>query len=569
MATLNGIKFRGVQIDGQRLGDLRRTRGLTQRELAAISGLAERTIRNAECGQRIRPDFLRYLAIALGVEPTYLAADGDAIRAAATGEKNVARILCAVQAYAMDHDISELRELVWPDVILRSPGPNVIPLSGEFHGIDGLQRMNEISQATVRHEELPVFDEIRASGDLVSIRFQDRARALSTGIVYSCPVQHIYEFEKGRVKRVDNLYDTHAMMAALYPPRRSSKTKRGGGNGENGSRKAHAFTLVELLVVIAIIGILVALLLPAIQAAREAARRMSCQNNLRQTGMALLNYESAHKAFPPGAWMRVDAAGPKILRNANVLLLPYFEEQSLAGIWRNESQFFEQSREALSTPVAIFTCPSNGAQTIADAIYDSLGMPPGLALATTDYAYCKGATDAWCLGNQYPANEKGVFHIIQQGEETPTAIRHMTDGTSHTIAVGEAAGGERWPTCRKPGCTAAEGHAFADAPWMIGNVGVAAYADAGYVYVGIYGSTIETMNKRPVTGSILNEAGIFDCRSSANGGPHASSNFRSDHAGGAQFLFCDGSVQFLRDAIDAATYGAMSTYAGGEVVQAQ
>src|SRR3954468_5065871 len=154
------------------------------------------------------------------------------------------------------------------------------------------------------------------------------------------------------------------------------------------ARENGAFTLIELLVVIAIIGVLTALLLPAVQAAREASRRSGCQNNLKQLGTALLNYESAHKAFPPGAWMRVDTGGPKILRNANVLLLPYFEEQSLAGIWRNESQFFEQSREALSTPVAIFTCPSNGAQTIADAIYDSLGMPPGLALATTDYAYC-------------------------------------------------------------------------------------------------------------------------------------------------------------------------------------
>jgi prepilin-type N-terminal cleavage/methylation domain-containing protein/prepilin-type processing-associated H-X9-DG protein len=473
-----------------------------------------------------------------------------------------------VQAYAMDHDITELRELVWPDVLLRSPGPSVIPFTGEYRGIDGLRRINEISQATIRHEELPVFDEIRASGDLVLFRFQDRARVLPTGIVYSSPTLHLYEFEKGRVKRIENLFDTHALMQAFYPSRGSSKTKDIGVNCENGSRKTRGFTLVELLVVIAIIGILVALLLPAIQAAREAARRMSCQNNLKQMGTALLNYESAHKAFPPGAWMRVDPAGPKILRNANVLLLPYFEEQSLAGIWRNDLQFFEQSREALSTPVSIFTCPSNGAQTIADPIYDALGVPPGLALATTDYAYCKGATDAWCLGNQFPAIEKGMFHIIQEGVEMPTSVRHLTDGMSHTIAMGEAVGGERWPTCRQPGCTVPEGHAFADAPWMIGNVGVAAYADAGYVYVGIYGATIEPMNKRPVTGSILNEAGIFDCRSSVNGGPHASSNFRSDHAGGAQFLFCDCSVQFLREEIDASTYRALSTYAGGEVVQA-
>jgi prepilin-type processing-associated H-X9-DG protein len=73
------------------------------------------------------------------------------------------------------------------------------------------------------------------------------------------------------------------------------------------------------------------------------------------------------------------------------------------------------------------------------------------------------------------------------------------------------------------------------------------------------------MNKRPVTGSILNEPGIFDCRSSIDGGPHSSSNFRSDHAGGVLFLFCDGSVQFLSESIEPPLYRALSTHAGSEV----
>ena len=79
---------------------------------------------------------------------------------------------------------------------------------------------------------------------------------------------------------------------------------------------------------------------------------------------------------------------------------------------------------------------------------------------------------------------------------------------------------------------------------------------------------MEPMNKTPVTGSTLNEPGIMDCRSSADGGPHSSSNFRSDHPGGVQFVFCDGSVQFLVGSIDPATYRGMSTYAGGEIVSA-
>ena len=329
----------------------------------------------------------------------------------------------------------------------------------------------------------------------------------------------------------------------------------------------YAFTLVELLVVIAIIGILVALLLPAIQAAREAARRATCQSNLRQHGVALLNYHNAHQAFPPGAWLQVGAAGPNVLANANVLLLPYLEEVSLEGIWQHDRNYKDQNHIALTTPVPLFTCPSNGGQTVIDALFDSVGLPQGLAIATTDYAYCKGATDAWCLGNAYLPAEKGVFHIFNQESEQATKIARITDGTSHTIAMGEAAGGDNWTACRSPGCTVAEGRGQANVLWMVGDLSVAAHADAGYVFTGVYGATVERMNKRPVTGTILNEPGIFDCRSSTNGGPHASSNFRSDHPGGAMFLLCDGSVQFLTEDIDLSNYRALSTFAGGEVVQ--
>jgi prepilin-type N-terminal cleavage/methylation domain-containing protein/prepilin-type processing-associated H-X9-DG protein len=326
------------------------------------------------------------------------------------------------------------------------------------------------------------------------------------------------------------------------------------------------FTLVELLVVIAIIGVLVALLLPAVQTAREAARRSSCQNNLKQFGIALMNHHDARGAFPFGARMRVEQAGPKILSNANVALLPYLEEDSLEGQWNHDLQYWDQRPAILQIPVAVFTCPSNGFQVVTDPIFETLGIPPNAALATTDYAFSKGATDAWCLGNKYLPQEKGVFHIMNEDDESPTAMRHITDGSSHTIAMGEAAGNEQWPVCRRPKCATPEGHAQgANVPWMIGNLSIDAHADTGYVYVAIYGATLEPINKRPVTGSILNEPGIFDCRSSADGGPHSSSNFRGDHPGGVQFLFCDGSVRLLREDIELALYRALSTHAGGEL----
>ena len=97
------------------------------------------------------------------------------------------------------------------------------------------------------------------------------------------------------------------------------------------------------------------------------------------------------------------------------------------------------SRAGKDTPVSIFTCPSNRAQTIADPIYDSIGVSAGLPLATTDYAYSKGSTDAWCLGNRFPPHEKGLFQIMQEGAESPPSLQKITDGTCHTIAMGEGA----------------------------------------------------------------------------------------------------------------------------------
>ncbi len=144
-------------------------------------------------------------------------------------------------------------------------------------------------------------------------------------------------------------------------------------------------------------------------------------------------------------------------------------------------------------------------------------------------------------------------------------MRHIIDGTSHTLAMGDAAGGEGWPACERPGCETPEGRGFADAVWMVGNIGNHAIAASGYVYTAIYAATVEPINKRAVTGSIVDEPAIFDCRSSPSGGPHSSGNFRSDHPSGAQFLLCDGSVHFVSESIEMQLYRALSTHAGDEI----
>lgn len=318
------------------------------------------------------------------------------------------------------------------------------------------------------------------------------------------------------------------------------------------------FTLVELLVVIAIIGILVALLLPAIQAAREAARRNSCANNLRQFGIALQNHASAKHSFPPGMEIEFTATGINFFANANTFLLPYLEETAVTSRYNFEKPYWEQEVELVKIPMGTFTCPSNEFQFFVSDIFTKEGFSIGDTFATTDYAYSKGSTDAWCLSFDYPANEVGVFTIGKM-----IKLRQITDGLSSTMAMGEAAGGENWLLSDGPSLNAAiEPEHSASVPWVIGNLG--AVRMAPFRMSSIYGATAEPLNKRAVTPTIIDEANGFDCRSSRNGGPHAVSNFRSDHPGGGQFLFCDGSVQMLSDSIDLTTYRRLSTMAENE-----
>jgi prepilin-type processing-associated H-X9-DG protein len=314
------------------------------------------------------------------------------------------------------------------------------------------------------------------------------------------------------------------------------------------------------LVVIAIIGVLVALLLPAVQAAREAARRGACANNLHQFGLAMLNYEGVHKKLPPGLVAKPPYGPADLTANATTLILPYFEEAALSARYNLQRPYWEQPIDVLTTPVPIFTCPSNGFQTFGHDVFTALlGLPAGIQFATSDYIYSRGATDAWCVTFQYPKEIVGPFTI---GMDYP--LRDITDGQSHTIAMGEGAGGERWPVCQEVGCTMVD-PAGGDGsyPWMAGNL-PADILLPGYVATSTFGCTIEPLNKRPVTNTIIMMAAATDCRSSEAGGPHNTSNFRSDHPGGGQFLFCDGSIHYLNDGIEMALYRALSTMAGGE-----
>lgn len=329
------------------------------------------------------------------------------------------------------------------------------------------------------------------------------------------------------------------------------------------------FTLIELLVVIAIIAILIALLLPAVQQAREAARRASCKNNLKQLGIAIHNYHDVNRIMQPGLLLKPNSAF-ELVRSGNVCLLPYIEQSNLAGILHPELPWYLQSPDAISQPVPVFVCPSDTSPNPAEIPFVVPFNPPsGSTMAISSYGYSVGWNDANCFSAGFGAppidNKSGPFQ-----HHSATRFRDFADGMSNTFIIGEAASG--FDMCTGIGCTNHDAGKSAHS-WVLGGTGLDLLYAAGGRYPGIFSSTIEPMNKNPVTDSFYKSDGgapggsCFDCRSSVDGGPHWNSTFRSFHTGGCQFLFGDGAVRFLSENIDLDLYRGLSTLRGAEIVQ--
>ena len=186
-------------------------------------------------------------------------------------------------------------------------------------------------------------------------------------------------------------------------------------------RLAAAFTLVELLVVIAIVGILIALLLPAVQYARESARASQCSSNMRQLGVAITAHHQNFKHFPAGVTTEGDDFRDG-LRSGFVMLLPYLEQQNLFEAYDLQTSWRSEANLAVGTThLGVLTCPSSQSKVPQDG---------GAAGAATDYAFSKGPL-AYLCGRSAGG---GMFDINSR-----VRIAEITDGTSTTFAMGEAA----------------------------------------------------------------------------------------------------------------------------------
>lgn len=292
------------------------------------------------------------------------------------------------------------------------------------------------------------------------------------------------------------------------------------------------FTLVELLVVIAIIGILIALLLPAVQAAREAARRSQCSNNLKQMGLALHNYHDIFKVFPPGYVDEKPNSGQDghgwML---NVFLLPFMEQQSLYDQLNTRDRMNLANAAQLSltrTVVGGFLCPSStelDPTQNADININQLGTNYKIGLS--NYLGVMGPQDFRCYTAASGINS--VFY-----SSSTIKIRDIVDGTSNTFAFTERSGDKNW------------------------RAGV--WAGTDMVREGsfdCYGGVNSYQSLRNALAWVIKPYGLINTRTGTNDGPS------SLHPGGCHFALCDASVRFVSETIDAAsnTVGpTMGTY---------
>ena len=374
-------------------------------------------------------------------------------------------------------------------------------------------------------------------------------------------------------------------------------TYRCAGRGPEPANRI-AFTLVELLVVIAIIGTLVGLLLPAVQSAREAARRTSCTNNLRQFGLAMFNYEIARGHFPPTDARGSAAAGPTAVGGWSLhsRLLPYAEEAGLADRFDFKQAAFtgdykvQQPTAAFvtlfATPVPMLLCPSDSAPTVNVCNSGTYGG--------NNYMVSFGSATV-SGGNNYWEFSKPTDGIVY--ENSKVKIAKITDGTSKTVIASEAVRSiaSDAPTDNSGAITLSATPSFpyqytlngstgwnnvSGSPSGITRGGITSTADIDAILASWSSvTTWRAVNSPGMRGRGLAWAATTQGNSLTNGFlppnsmipdyvVHWSGFFgpKSRHAAGANVLFGDGRVVLLSDKTDKDLHRALHSINGGEQV---
>ena len=346
---------------------------------------------------------------------------------------------------------------------------------------------------------------------------------------------------------------------------------------------AGGFTLVELLVVITIIGILIALLLPAVQAAREAARRMQCINNLKQIGLAVHNYAAQCGVLPPGAILTGNISGGYLKSGTSnydefaeatstaanmhgtswmLRILPYMELQSLYDGWDFKHGVLSNQAVA-ATDIGAFYCPTRRSavrpedQTAMFPHWNGWGSSAGWTRGGNDYGGCIGAQNAF--SNPTTGSPKALFcgvtymyqYPAQVGIFVPgssTSFSDITDGLSNTILAGEV------PRHQWTGSIPAGQSATYWAPDHTNTDGWAVAGPNTLFETGIYNPTAGKWYNNDV-----GQLGGFNTYYDESAG--------SDHVGGANFAMADGSVSFLNENINSSVYMRLGAKADGEVAQ--
>jgi prepilin-type N-terminal cleavage/methylation domain-containing protein len=332
------------------------------------------------------------------------------------------------------------------------------------------------------------------------------------------------------------------------------------------------FTLIELLVVIAIIAVLISLLLPAVQQAREAARRTQCKNHLKQIGLAVANYESSHSVFPPG---RISDSSTD-WHSWTTLILPYIDQGSMYNQYNYNVTWNDPlNASTVAKKLSFYTCPSspvdngvdlNSANTPKPAAgnYTALASLSDKYYLALGYSKTVGASNYSIYADKnQTAPRQGMFGKLKD-DPTNAKIRYssITDGASNTASVIESSGNPYWYGPQKQKFTSPT---YDSAP--AGPNG----ADGEFLLVGgEYAYKDGTGWADP--GRISGVKGCSAAGTQRGGTPLKPINGCNDsegysfHVGGIHAVFADGAVRFVSENIDALTWAALITRAGGEVV---